>query len=177
MLAALVAVKKWSNYLIGKHFKIRTDYQSLRFLTENQVVTPTQQKWVIKMMGYDFEVCYKKGINNTIADALSRRPTVALIQTMCVSCISTDFFKRETESREKDDRLVEVIEELKKGSGKHSKYSWDERQLRRKGKLVVGNNSDLRSELLEFFHSSPTGGHSGAHSTIKKWMHCRIGNG
>ncbi|GMJ12141.1 hypothetical protein HRI_004883300 [Hibiscus trionum] len=35
MLVVLVAVKKWSNYLIERHFKIKTDHQSLRFLTEN----------------------------------------------------------------------------------------------------------------------------------------------
>ncbi|GMI77225.1 hypothetical protein HRI_001391800 [Hibiscus trionum] len=119
-------------------------------------------------MGYDFEVCYKKGINNTIAYALSTRPIVAQFRTMCVSSISTDFFKKVAESWEKDDKVKKIIRELKDGSGRHSKYSWDGRQLRRKGELVVGNSSDLKKEFLEFFHSSPTEGHSGAHSTIKK---------
>ncbi|KAL4295662.1 hypothetical protein GQ457_12G011410 [Hibiscus cannabinus] len=74
MLAALMAVKKWSQYLVGRHFKIKTDHQSLRFLAENQAVTPAQQKWIAKMMGFDYEVNYKKGINNVVADSLSRRP-------------------------------------------------------------------------------------------------------
>lgn len=29
MLAILLAVKKWHAYLVGRHFKIRTDHQSL----------------------------------------------------------------------------------------------------------------------------------------------------
>ncbi|GMI90769.1 hypothetical protein HRI_002746200 [Hibiscus trionum] len=167
-MAALVAVNKWSNYLIGRHFKIKTDHQSLRFLTENQAVTPAQHKWVIKMMGYDFEVCYKKGINNTVADALSRRPGGVQLQNMVISSISTDFSKRIANSWEEDTKLKKIIEDLKNGSGKHSKYAWDGRQLKRKGKLVVGANADLRRELIEYFHASPIGGHSGAHATVKR---------
>ncbi|KAL4376913.1 hypothetical protein GQ457_02G033300 [Hibiscus cannabinus] len=32
-----------------------TDHQSLQFLTDQQAITPSQQKWVAKMMGYDYE--------------------------------------------------------------------------------------------------------------------------
>lgn len=32
MLAVLLAVKKWHPYLIRKHFSIKTDHQSLKFL-------------------------------------------------------------------------------------------------------------------------------------------------
>ena len=31
-----------------------------------------QQKWVTKMLGYDFEIIYKKGKKNVVVDALSR---------------------------------------------------------------------------------------------------------
>lgn len=32
MLVVLLAVRKWHAYLVGRHFKIRIDHQSLRFL-------------------------------------------------------------------------------------------------------------------------------------------------
>ncbi|KAJ7946901.1 Ty3/gypsy retrotransposon protein [Quillaja saponaria] len=41
-------------------------------------------------------------------------------------------------------------------------------QLRRKGRLVVGADEVLRKELLELFHSSPGGGHSGMYATSKR---------
>lgn len=39
-----------------------------------------QQKWVTKMQGYDFEIVYKKGKDNIVADALSRKEEDA---TLC----------------------------------------------------------------------------------------------
>lgn len=60
-------------YLLGQPFEVRTDHQSLKFLLEQKVGTPFQQKWITKLLGYDFVVEYKKGVTNKVADALSRR--------------------------------------------------------------------------------------------------------
>lgn len=32
-----------------------------------------QQKWAYKLQGYEFDVCYKPGRSNIVADALSRK--------------------------------------------------------------------------------------------------------
>ena len=42
MMAILVAVRKWNSYLLGRHFKIKTDHQSLKFLLDQQANTPAQ---------------------------------------------------------------------------------------------------------------------------------------
>ena len=34
MLAILMAVKKWNSYLVGRHFQIKTDHHSLKFLLD-----------------------------------------------------------------------------------------------------------------------------------------------
>ena len=60
MLAILHALKQWRPYLIGRHFKVKTDHGSLIYL-EQRLSSEEQQKWVTKMLGYDFEIIYKKG--------------------------------------------------------------------------------------------------------------------
>ena len=34
---------------------------------------PFQQKWISKLIGYDFTMEYKKGVENRVIDALSRK--------------------------------------------------------------------------------------------------------
>lgn len=76
MLAALLAVKKWHPYLVGRHFIIKIDHQSLKFLSKQQAIIPFQQRWVAKMLGYDYSIMYRRGTQNVVVDALSRKPNV-----------------------------------------------------------------------------------------------------
>ena len=70
MMAILHAVQKWRPYLLGNHFCIKTDHQSLKHFLEPHLSSPAQQKWVSKLMGYNYEITYKKGKDNIVADAL-----------------------------------------------------------------------------------------------------------
>ena len=74
MLAIVTAVLKWRAYLVGRHFIIKTDHQSLKYILEQRIHTPLQQKWIAKLMGYDYEIQCKKGSDNIVVDALSRQP-------------------------------------------------------------------------------------------------------
>ena len=60
MLAILDALKKWHPYLMGRHFKVKTNLDSLKYFLEQRLSSKEQQKWVTKMLGYDFEIIYKK---------------------------------------------------------------------------------------------------------------------
>ena len=56
MLAILHALKKWWTYLMGRHFKVKTDHDSLKHFLEQRLSLEEQKKWVRKMLGYDFEI-------------------------------------------------------------------------------------------------------------------------
>ena len=73
MSKTLHTLRQWCPYLICRHFKVKTYHDSLKYFLEHRISSKEQQKWVTKMLGYDFEIIYKKGKQNMVADALSRK--------------------------------------------------------------------------------------------------------
>ena len=73
-LAILLAVQQWWPYLKLREFVIRTDHKSLTNLTNKRLQTDWQWKALTKLMGLQYSVQYKKGIQNGTADGLSRKP-------------------------------------------------------------------------------------------------------
>ncbi|KAG8483504.1 hypothetical protein CXB51_022371 [Gossypium anomalum] len=126
MLAVLLAVRKWHAYLVAK------------------------------MLGYDFEVSYRKGINNGAADALSRQPQrdQGHLFQLSTSSVISDLLVQVQRSYEADDRLKRIIQEVQHSGVQHQKFSWDGRFLRRRRKIVVGKDCQLRHELFKHFHAS-----------------------
>ena len=85
LMALVLAVKKRRSYLLGCHFVVRTDQRSLKYLWEQRIMTEPQQKWLLKLMGYDFSIKYNKGKSNAAAYALSRRDVQGEINS--ISCL------------------------------------------------------------------------------------------
>lgn len=71
----IVAVQKWKTYLQGHKFIIKTDQQALQHLLDQKSMNPTQQRWLTKLLGLHYEIQYISGVENKVADALSRYPT------------------------------------------------------------------------------------------------------
>ncbi|GKE22302.1 retrotransposon-related protein [Tanacetum coccineum] len=67
-----------------------------------------------------------------------------------------------------DPVLSGIIKDLQDGSLVNSKYTWQDEQLKRKGKWVVRPNELLRNKMVLRFHSSAVGGHSGVQATFKR---------
>ncbi|GJY42186.1 retrotransposon-related protein [Tanacetum coccineum] len=167
-LAVLLALEKWRGYLLDRHFVIKTDHYSLKYLLDQRITTPTQMKWLPKLMGFDYEVTYKKGSENIAADALSRVQIQGELITMSCSSITTDLVAKIAKTWEEDAALQDIIVKLKQDGRAKKHYQWVNEKLIRKGKLVVGKDEAVRNEILNHFHEGAIGGHSGVKVTTQK---------
>ncbi|GJX55739.1 retrotransposon-related protein [Tanacetum coccineum] len=134
--------------------------------------TYEKELWVVvyaleNWRGYDYEIIYKKGSQNIMADALSRTPLPSL-QTMVIASISNDLLQRIQASWETGPSIQQIIKELETNGSSGSKFSWKNGQLRRNGRLVIGCDAMLWTELLKYYHNEPLGGHSGVEATYKR---------
>jgi len=75
---------------MGRHFKVKTNHDSLKYFLEQILSSEEQQKCVTKMLGYDFEIIYKKGKQNVVGDALSRKDE----DLKLIGCVSSMFVAR-----------------------------------------------------------------------------------
>ena len=64
---------------VGVKFVAHTDHNSLRYFSEQRDLNERQQKWVSKIKAFDFDIEYVKRKNNVVADALSKKPTICLL--------------------------------------------------------------------------------------------------
>ncbi|XP_074114899.1 uncharacterized protein LOC141537675 [Cotesia typhae] len=71
-LAVVWAIQKMRPYLEGYAFTVITDHQSLKWLRTMESPSGRVARWSLFLQQYDFDVVYRKGKWNKVADALSR---------------------------------------------------------------------------------------------------------
>ncbi|GBG70580.1 hypothetical protein CBR_g6707 [Chara braunii] len=67
------ALDHWKHYLLGRHFKVYSDHETLRWLKTQAKMIPKLTRWAAEIDQFDFEVKPVKGKYNVVADALSKR--------------------------------------------------------------------------------------------------------
>ncbi|KAF7825235.1 TMV resistance protein N [Senna tora] len=110
LMVIVFAVRKWRHYLLGHRFTIQTDQKVLKYLLEQRIIDPDQQKWVSKLMGYNFEIQYKPGVENKAADTLSRRGETLELKAFSVwRCDEFDEWENEVQN---DEQLTKIKRQL-----------------------------------------------------------------
>ena len=74
LLAIVHFLRYFKQYLLGRHFRIRTDHAALTWLRKTPDPIGQQARWLEQMEEYDFDIEHRPGTRHGNADALSRRP-------------------------------------------------------------------------------------------------------
>ncbi|KAL0544414.1 hypothetical protein IC582_019529 [Cucumis melo] len=165
-MAVVLSVQKWRHYLLERRFTIISDQKALKFLLEQREVQPQFQKWLTKLLGYDFEILYQPGLQNKAADALSRMDHQLELKAM--STVGTVDMETVTKEVAKDEELQLIAQQLQTDPSLEGKYSLLNGKLMYKGRVVLSKSSSLIPSLLHTFHDSIFGGHSGFLRTYKR---------
>lgn len=72
----VVALEKFIPYLIGLKVVIYTDRVALKYLFNKSDSKPILLKWVLLLLEFDLEIKDKNGVENVVADHLSRLENV-----------------------------------------------------------------------------------------------------
>eukprot|EP00731_Ephydatia_muelleri_P000583 Em0001g583a len=74
LLSVVTFVKQFHPYLLGRHFKLRTDHGSLVWLKNFKEPEGQLARWLERIQQYDFTIIHRRGRKHCNADAMSRIP-------------------------------------------------------------------------------------------------------
>lgn len=114
---------KWSQYLLGQKFIIATDQKALKYLMEQTLHTNSQLMWLTKLMPFGYSIEYEKGVENKVADALSRVTGAELLVLVEVVVSDTDLFQAIINCWNSDQEVKHLIEELQADPHTHKQFT------------------------------------------------------
>jgi hypothetical protein len=165
-LALILAVTKWKPYLQHREFTILTDHRSLVHLGEQKLQEGMQQKAFLKLLGLQYKIQYKKGLENKAADALSRQETHEEVQAISVS--TPRWLEIVIEGYANDDQAQSLLKELALTGTNDKGYSMVDGVIRYKGRVWLGHHTEAHRAVMLALHASGLGGHSGIKATYNK---------
>jgi len=125
-----------------------------------------QQKAFIKLLGLQYKIVYKKGLENKAADALSRQPIGD--QVLAISERTPRWLEIVIEGYQQDPATKELLIELSLTGSNTKGYSLVDGVIHYKGRIWLGKHKEARQAILQALHSSGLGGHSGITATYYK---------
>jgi hypothetical protein len=167
MLAIIHAFKVWRHYLAGSKTTVQTDHEALKYISTQPTLSKRQARWVEFIQQFDYDIKYKPGIGNRVADALSRK--VNAINALHASEVLPDpeFIKQVKEAYKFDSFTSAVLQQPLDGYKLIDGLLYQVKGNKRR--LYVPNNKAVKERIMHEMHDVPsTGGHLGMAKTLER---------
>jgi hypothetical protein len=193
LLAIVDAFQEWRVYLEGSKFPVTviTDHKNLVTFTTTKKLNRRQVRWAETLASHNFKIHYRKGTENTVADALSRRPDYTQktpeetreailrrhpeghLEYNKTQEINTTF-TQETDSRiqliqeayEQDSMAQTILSNQRPRNDQDDNISIQDGLILWRGLVYIPVR--LRERISQEIHEEPTSGHQGIERTIER---------
>jgi len=167
LIGLVQAVHHWRLYMWWRHFLIRTDHYSLKFLLDQRLSTVPQHQWISKQFGFNFTVEYRPGASTPwwMPSPAATPSTGPRRTAMCArsgpSFAFIDDIRRATAIAVDAQLLLRRLE----AGDLQGPWCLDDGLVLHVSRLFVPDHDDLRHQALLLAHSA---GHEG----VQKTLHC-----
>jgi Integrase zinc binding domain len=131
------------------------------------------------LLGLDYTIEYKKGTENKMADALSRRGTQTM-ESLAIFELIPKWVEEVKGIYEGDTWVEEVKKRVSEKGEKEGLYQVNDGVIRYKGRLYIGEARDWREKMFKEMHDSGMGGQYGMLGTYQRmkmlfyWPNLRV---
>ncbi|GFX99404.1 retrovirus-related Pol polyprotein from transposon 17.6 [Trichonephila clavipes] len=187
-LAVIWALNKFKTYFGPLPVKVITDHAALTKLTNGKNLSSRMIRWALKLSEFNIEWEHRPGVQNVVADLLSRNP-VDSVEGSQISCAALralainsreQFIKEQREDPELG-HIYRYLENSDDGSVNATVCeSWSQdfklingllfyaKYFSTLGELRVYIPGSLRKDIMKEFHDLPLAGHLGKRKTYLK---------
>lgn len=156
--AIVRSLEYWRHYLLPNDFVLFSDHQALKYIQGQAKLNPRHAKWVEILQAYSFTIRHKAGTANSVADALSRRPS--LLSSVTIHVPGLDSWKH-----------LYVDDPDFQAAWSHTSTSVWGLFTRRVGLLFKGSQvcvpqSSFRAAIILESHTGGLSGHFGRDKTV-----------
>ena len=170
-LAVVLSVTRvWHWLLEGKPFQICSDHKALERKLHKSAhdppVTDRQARWIESLAKFAYTFKWIKGVNNTLADALSRNPpTACFVTTTVTHSLLAGLRPRLRMIAGQDPEYLEMLQQAKDPA---SNLSVQQGLLvDAQGRVCIPKDEEIRTLLISEAHDSPMAGHFGMDKTLE----------